>query len=156
MSHNKKLTYTVDDDGQSWLHIPGQTRTIRMDSPMKGNKPAPSTMGDKDWASHHWICTLRYGRRQFTVNFWTGIGWNRKPDIGDVLYCLLSDATGYENSRDFEDWASQFGFDPDSRRAYSIYQAVKRQSKRLRRLLGDELYEVALWEWDHEFEKEGK
>lgn len=44
------------------------------------------------------------------------------PDITDVVYCLLldSDVLNYVT---FEEWAFDFGYNPDSREAEKIYQA---------------------------------
>ena len=71
--------------------------------------------------------------------------WERKnkrpaPTLEDVLSCLVMDASGYENSRNFEDWASDYGFDTDSRTAERTYQTVAEQSKALRHLLGHKRY----------------
>lgn len=66
------------------------------------------------------------------------------PKIGDVLDCLASDARGYDNARSFEDWASDYGYDTDSRKAYGIYQTIAEQAKKLRHFLGDEAYRELL------------
>ena len=62
------------------------------------------------------------------------------PTVADVLDCLAMDASSYDNSRDFEDWASDFGMDTDSRKAERIYRVSGEQAKQLRHLLGDEAY----------------
>lgn len=60
------------------------------------------------------------------------------PRAIDVLYCLLIDYEVF-NYASFEDYASDQGLDPDSRRAESIYKACLRDALHLRALLGDEL-----------------
>ncbi len=88
-------------------------------------------------SSNPWTVTLRYQRRQMTVNFWTGSALG-EPSTADVLECLFSDASGYDNARDFEDWAAEYGYDSDSRKAERIYKAVEKQTRKLRNLLGDD------------------
>ena len=46
------------------------------------------------------------------------------------------DATGYDS--DFEDWADNYGYDTDSRKAEKIWREVQSTSKRTRQLLGDD------------------
>lgn len=62
------------------------------------------------------------------------------PKVEDVLDCLASDACEYEGSRDFEDWASEYGYDTDSRKAESIYRIVSEQAKQLRQFLGRDAF----------------
>ena len=82
------------------------------------------------------------------LNIWQGKTWGKKlsdsmdklisdevwkyyekhliePKTDDVMYCLYSDITGYEECRDFEDFANVFGYDSDSRKAEAIYKAIE-------------------------------
>ena len=94
----------------------------------------------------HWRCVLKAGRSQFTVYFSMGAAHNGKaPKAADVLDCLASDACGFANARDFADWASEYGYDPDSRKAYHTYRIVEKQAKKLRKFLGESAYETLLW-----------
>ena len=90
-----------------------------------------------------WTVTLRYKRRKMTVPYFTGSAITREPDAADVLDCLLSDASGYDAARGFEDWCADYGYDTDSRSAEHTYQQIERQSKKLRVFLGD-LYDFAM------------
>jgi hypothetical protein len=85
-----------------------------------------------------WTVTLRYQGRQYTFPFWTGTGWTSKPNTFDAAHCVLSDASGFENSQGFEDWASDYGYDTDSRDAEDIYRATERVHRNIMRLLGDD------------------
>jgi hypothetical protein len=58
------------------------------------------------------------------------------PKVIDVLYSLASDA-GVLDSSSFEDWASDFGYDVDSRKAELIYRACLEIALALRNGLGD-------------------
>lgn len=102
---------------------------------------------DDNQKMDHWRCILRHGRRRMTVYFSKGIGHKgTEPTIAEVLDCLASDASTVDNAQGFEDWASDLGYDPDSRKAERTFKAVQRQSDRLRDFLGDSLYRTLLWE----------
>jgi hypothetical protein len=100
-------------------------------------------MTDMGRGAYHYRVTLRRRtpRRSMTVPFSCGSAWTREPDAADVLDCLLSDASGADQS--FEDWASDYGFDTDSRKHERTYRAIARQTAKLRRFLGDD-YDRAL------------
>jgi hypothetical protein len=57
-----------------------------------------------------------------------------EPKIEDILYCVVSDAQCYDNSRDFEDFCSDLGYDTDSIKAKKCYDACAEQTKKLRYL----------------------
>lgn len=95
----------------------------------------------------HWRCALSHAGKRMTVTFSMGSGLGgRQPDVGMVLDSLASDASGYENARDFEDWMSEYGFGDDRRRAQRTFRAVKSQAASLKRILGSDLYEKLLYE----------
>lgn len=104
-------------------------------------------MEDSRYPMNHWKVTLRRSnpRRQMTVLFSTGLGISGQPDADDVLNCIISDAAGIENAQGFEDWASEYGYDEDSRKAERIYKACQREARKLSQFLGDE-YDDALWD----------
>lgn len=106
-------------------------------------------MDDMPAGSSHWKCVLvskADGRRRLTVYFSQGPAISREPSVEDLLDCLASDAATWENAQDFEDWARDLGYDPDSRKAERIYRAVEKQAKGLKRLLGDDAYDSLLWQ----------
>jgi hypothetical protein len=80
----------------------------------------PNIMTDFD--GQHWKVTLRAnGRtRQLTTYFSQGWAHTQAPTAGDVLDCLAMDAASVENARSFEDWASELGYDADSRKAEKL------------------------------------
>ncbi len=98
---------------------------------------------DKTWGegARHWQCTLALGERRMKVPFHQGSAHENSPTAADVLNCLASDAD-VEQAESFEEWASNLGYDADSRRAEKIYQFCVKQTKALRMLLGDELFEA--------------
>ena len=58
-----------------------------------------------------------------------------KPALRDVLECLFLDAEAL-SATDFEEWASDFGYDLDSRKAEQTYNACVKTGRDLRRVLG--------------------
>lgn len=97
--------------------------------------------GDK-WQANHYSVTLRRMSRHDTLStfFSKGIGLKGSPRVDEVLDCLASEAQSVDFARDFEDWASEFGYDTDSRKAEAVYTACVKGQKELRRFLGDNLY----------------
>ena len=85
-----------------------------------------------------YTCTLSYRGRRMAVDFWMGTGIGHEPSSLDVLDSLLMDANTYDNSRGFEDWASELGLDTDSRAVEKTYRQIGRQAESLKRLLGDD------------------
>jgi hypothetical protein len=106
----------------------------------------PFYEGDS-YTMNHYRCTLKIGTQRMTVFFSMGLGLAGEPDLASVLDCLASDASEWENSKgDFEEWANEYGYDPDSRRAERIYRNVEMQSRKLESFLGEELYKQLIWE----------
>ena len=60
-----------------------------------------------------------------------------KPDSVDVFYSLTLDSDVL-NYGTFEDWASEFGYDPDSRSAESTYRACLEIALKLRVAIGED------------------
>lgn len=58
------------------------------------------------------------------------------PALRDVLYALVSDASVLDYPS-FEEWASEFGYDTDSRKAEQTYRACMEIALQLRAMLGD-------------------
>ncbi len=108
-----------------------KTHHIRMSVERADSNPNMADSKDMD----HWKCTLRVGKRSLTVRFSQGFGHNGKePKIADVLDCLASDASGYENSNGFEDWCLEYGYDTDSRKAEKTYRLIRIQAEALSRI----------------------
>jgi hypothetical protein len=72
------------------------------------------------------------------------------PEVADVLDCLASDASGVENSRDFEEWCSEYGYDTDSRKAEKTYRICAAQAEQLKSFLGEDLYKQLLWDTERQ------
>ena len=87
----------------------------------------------------------KIGPRSFGLYFSQGSAHTENPTLADVLDCLASDAGGYENARSFDDWAAEYGYDTDSRKAEKTFRAIKRQAEQLKRTIGAEAYEELLY-----------
>ncbi len=59
------------------------------------------------------------------------------PDPIDVVWSLIQDASVIDSAR-FEDWAGDFGYDTDSRKAESIYRECLAHAVAIRAAIGDE------------------
>lgn len=103
---------------------------------------------DSNWEHDSWEITLTFQGRSMTLKFHTGSGHRRNgqptpPNIGDILSSVALDASSVLNARSFEDWAGDFGYDSDSRKAEAMFKACTEQTEELHELLGDWLEIVA-------------
>lgn len=64
-------------------------------------------------------------------------GKSLQPDSRDVIWSLIMDSDVL-NAGGFEEWASNFGYDTDSRKAESIYRACLEIALKLRNAIGEE------------------
>ena len=68
------------------------------------------------------------------------------PTVADLMGSLMQDGTAYFDAETFEEWASNFGYDIDSRKAESVYRACDTIGRALARAFdADEL--AALRDW---------
>jgi len=61
------------------------------------------------------------------------------PDPVEILHCIAMDGRAVDQT--FEDWACEFGYDPDSRKAEKIYKACIDNGRKLALILSPELIE---------------
>ncbi|MEN6623994.1 MAG: hypothetical protein ABFD50_20915 [Smithella sp.] len=95
--------------------------------------------------ANHYKVILKCNGKQLTTYFSQGYGITGEPKPEDVLNALASDSSGVENARSFEDWASEYGYDTDSRKAEKIYKVCEKQAKKLNSFLGYEKYQELLY-----------
>jgi hypothetical protein len=84
--------------------------------------------------THPYKVKLTYQGRSFTTPFFQGSAHTKEPTAADVLSCVCMDASFGEQS--FEDFCSDLGYDPDSRKAEQTWKTCVRMAPKVRRLLG--------------------
>jgi len=118
------------------------------------DNPIMDGMGE---GAKHWRVTLSRYRKAtklfhateyLTVNFSQGSAHIKPPTIADVLDCLASDSMGLDDG--FDSWASDLGYDTDSREAEAIFNVCKDQAKGLKDMLGPGSYKELLWDVERE------
>ena len=115
---------------------------VKMDTTLVDSNP---NMTDMPSGSTHWRCVLRLQAKRMTVYYSMGPAHCGEPTLANVLGALASDAISWENAPSFEEWASEFGYDTDSRKAERTYKAVEKQTEALARLLPPDAYNQLLW-----------
>ena len=65
----------------------------------------------------------------------------RKPDVNDIIYCLLSDRSCYNSCIDFNDFVDSFGYENDAKQAYRAFTGCQRTAENLENLLNPEQLE---------------
>ena len=98
-----------------------------------------------EWQANHYKCILKRAKKRMTVYFSKGYGLKGKPTAEEVLNCLAMDAACIENSENFEDWATQLGYDIDSRQAEKMYNVCLKETIRLKKFLMQDAYNELLW-----------
>ena len=97
-------------------------------------------MVDSARTMDNWKCVLKCDGRQLTLFFSQGYGHGgAPPKIETILECQRSEYV--DDDVDFEEWASDFGYNSDSRSAERTFKACQKGSRKLEKFLGDELLE---------------
>ena len=89
-------------------------------------KGEQTDLDDRKWRHFAYVVRMHLGDR-VSPNFpWRqGIG-DTTPPVNQpeaILSCVVDDGWGYVNARSFEEWASEYGYDDDSRKVERIYKA---------------------------------
>lgn len=98
-------------------------------------------------ANHYYVTLKRKGGKQISTYFSKGYGHSDEPQPNEILSCFALDSSGIENAGDYEDWLSEFGYE-DNASGRKLYNTCLKQSERVKRWLGDDLYEELLWDTD--------
>lgn len=87
----------------------------------------PITEKSENWqdTSFQWLVTIA-GQN---FDYYTGSAKLGAPSYDDVVHCLLIDSNALE--QDFEEWASEYGYDADSRKAYKIWEECCKNTRKL-------------------------
>ena len=103
-------------------------------------------MSGPDWnvvdghGRHEYVLRLNHAATQdfFEFPYWTGVDITTDPEdtATSIFDMLISDAWGVENNPTFEDWASEYDYDTDSRKAEAAYREVRAQADQFTQLIG--------------------
>lgn len=104
----------------------------------------------KGWRHFAYIVRLRNSANgaEIVTPWKQGTGVTEAPNAADVLASLLMDSAGYLNSRDIDDWASDYGIEKVSE-AVESYRAIEAMTRDLYRFLGAQFHEATNAD-DHE------
>lgn len=131
-----------------------------------------SGFGDDDWKrdANLWNVTLKFEGRAYRLDYWMGVGLvdhfdpggrklknphtysgrtttkPRPPGRDEVLGSLASDSMAGDGT--FDDFCGEFGYDPDSRKAYATYEACREGMLAMRTLFGTSYTEFIERLWD--------
>lgn len=93
----------------------------------------PDDLGDWSADATHWRVNIKRGNEVMTVNYSMGSAYAGEPQESDIFNSLLLDTSNVEGET-FEDWAGNFGYDTDSRKAEKSFNACKEELVSLQRL----------------------
>ena len=77
---------------------------------------------------------LAYKGRSYSLYYYMGRGNKSEPTVSDLIYCLSNDASTLESCADLNCFKACMGEDSDTA---NTYRAIKRQSARYSKLIGD-------------------
>ena len=78
--------------------------------------------------------TLSYEGRTYSLYYYQGTGIKRDPSVSDVIYCLSSDLSILNSCDTLKCFGECFGWNSETA---DTYRAIKRQSARYSKLIGD-------------------
>jgi hypothetical protein len=78
--------------------------------------------------------SLNYQGRTYSLYFYQGTGITREPMVSDVIACLSSDLSILTSCDTLKCFGECFGWDENTA---DTYRAIKRQSARYSKLIGD-------------------
>jgi hypothetical protein len=118
-------------------------KNIRVSAVYVGDEPAPFLANN--YHKHRVSVYNVDNRKRTSFKFWASVmnpELRSRYEVLNALYCFVSDAVSGLDS--FEVFCSNFGYDPDSRSAYKIWQICQRSTVKALRVLGvsrSELYD---------------
>lgn len=89
----------------------------------------------------HYHCALRGWTKQIEFHYTTILG-DGPPDTGSALRYLGAVAVEYESCDDLQEWAEEYGFDPENMHTREAFDAVRRLSSELWQMIGTDRYEA--------------
>lgn len=133
----KRMAYFDEQDGVAPGYRPGSERTLLTTDYSAGIGHCPSYKQGRLSVDEAEAITRETETGKPARIYRTAGGPKILPDTLDVIHSLVSDADVLNYST-FEDWASDTGYDTDSRKAEAIYRECLKLALALRNGLGDE------------------
>jgi hypothetical protein len=92
--------------------------------------------------ANEYQCSVQHGKHSLGLVLQkAGKGEAKPPTGADVIASLAVDAAGYEGAKgDFSAWVKAMGADPNCPCSKRAFGDIRKQSRKLRRMLGDEGY----------------
>jgi hypothetical protein len=94
----------------------------------------PNKVTDWQAKANCYRVTLNYQGRSYSLYFYQGTGITREPSVSDVVYCLASDLSILNSCDTLKCFGECFGW---SENTADTYRAIKRQSARYSKLIGN-------------------
>jgi hypothetical protein len=103
----------------------------------------------KGWEHYRYKVTLsrkpglgqQYDRLTYTTTYKMGMAHTKGPTLADVVASLIMDTQAGAYTT-FEDFASEMGYDNDSRKAEQIYQACRKTAIAINRMVTTAEYDA--------------
>ena len=106
------------------------------------DKPPTITHRVDGWEHYAYKARFAFEQRRLTLDFRTGTAWTEAPTPAQVLESYFDDARSGREAEDFEDFASQYGYEWQEdaavrRRSERTYKACLKADEQLRTLFGE-------------------
>lgn len=72
------------------------------------------------------------------------------PQLREVLECLQSECSDFQSNISYKDWASNFGYNPDSIKGKKIFRCCRRHARKMEHLLGVEWQNFLQYRFDED------
>ena len=117
-------------------------------------EPSPKTPEElkDEWKSRNYTrafdAAVRFKGREMSVRYFCGL--RTEPTTMSLLECLQMDAPCIDDGQTFDDWCEELGFNNDSIAHLKIYRQSVKQTRELKRLLGDYFERFMAIDFDEE------
>lgn len=105
---------------------------------LRVNTRPDNLMADMPAGSSHHRVLIKRGNQEMTIYYSRGPAHeSENPDNADVFNSLLIDTSAIDIGYEFEEWAENLGFNPDSREAERIFKLCQETLLHLKTLFSD-------------------
>lgn len=146
-SNHWVCTFTIEDGRYHPIFFPFSMGPAHMTVTKAAAQHLRRTFGSlaKGWKVGERMPNVVFGGKSVAIAEAEALCTPTSPDAETVLDCLAFDCSGTENARSFEEWADEYGYDHDSRKAEATYRACQETAAKLARFLGEEAFQTLLF-----------